>query len=157
MKKIVKRVIPLVLVVVMCFSMTVSASAYTTDTTFSSFSTQVQGNSNGYVGLIQAILYGYNTTTRNYLGSYFADGSFGTGTYNAVVAFQVGYGFTGSNVDGKVGPLTWAALRRQLSSSYKEDSFLYYYVNSFKTMRQDISTGYLRYYNYGDAQYHYVH
>ena len=156
MKKVFKRAIPFVLVVVMCIAMAVPASAYTTDTTFTSFATQVQGNVNGYVGLIQAIMYGYNSTTRNYLGYKLADGEFGTGTYNAVRAFQVGYGFTGGDIDGKVGPKTWVALRNQLSSSYKEDSFLYYYVNGSKTMRQDISTGYLRYYNYGDAQYHYV-
>nr|WP_324784504.1 peptidoglycan-binding protein [Streptomyces sp. H51] len=35
------------------------------------------------------------------------DGSFGTNTYNAVVAFQSAKGLT---ADGIVGPLTWRAL-----------------------------------------------
>lgn len=156
MKKLIKRILPFALVVVMCLCMAAPAFAYTTDTTFSSFPLQQQGQVNGYVGLIQAVMYGYNSTTRNYLGSSKADGAFGTGTKNAVIAFQTGEGFSEDDRDGVVGPQTWSALRQQFSPYYKEDSFLYYYVNGFYAMRQNIGTGYLLYYNYGDGQYHFV-
>lgn len=42
-----------------------------------------------------------------YLGRWGADGDFGAGTENAVMAFQDAHGLT---VDGIVGPKTWAAL-----------------------------------------------
>ena len=43
-----------------------------------------------------------------------ADGDFGQGTYNAVVAFQRDYGL---DVDGIVGPATWNALSNIISNS----------------------------------------
>ena len=51
-------------------------------------------------------------------GSSGADGDFGQGTYNAVCAFQRDHGL---DADGIVGPLTWAALNGDLSSTSSTD------------------------------------
>ena len=53
-------------------------------------------------------------------GSAGVDGDFGQGTYNAVIAFQKDYGL---DVDGIVGPLTWAALNNTINN-FNNTSFL---------------------------------
>ncbi|MFF8597146.1 peptidoglycan-binding protein [Streptomyces sp. NPDC015220] len=65
----------------------------------------VQGDTGSRVKEVQCLLLSWGFS----VGSSGVDGVFGSGTYNAVRAFQGWYG--GLTIDGKVGTNTWAALR----------------------------------------------
>ena len=84
-----------------------AAPASATDTTpWSNFPVQKRYDYNEYyTRAIQTVLYYLNGTYKSILGS--IDGKFGPSTENAVATFQTANGL---NNDGKVGPLTWAAL-----------------------------------------------
>lgn len=84
--------------------------------------------------VLQRVLYEQAAYTPYLINNGGVDGSYGNATKNAVMAFQSDRGFTGSNVDGKVGPMTWAVLQddiRQTSTGYyrvkttSTDWFLY--------------------------------
>lgn len=67
---------------------------------FNGFATVRSGNSGGYVRALQANLYCFGLQSS--VGS--IDGSFGTGTYNALKSFQSSHGLT---ADGVAGSGTW--------------------------------------------------
>ncbi len=160
MSKITKRVVPLILAVVLCLSMAVPAFAATLAVNeVAAFPAQSQGNSNGYVGVIQRYMYLYNNTTHQYIvNSGGVDGSFGQGTYNAVVAYQAAKGFT---TDGVFGSQSWPELASTISL-YNNNTFRYdgAYYHQLKPLMHvtNLSAGYVNsttkwYYYYNDSSY----
>lgn len=78
-----------------------------------------------YTRGLQVMLLHYNTTTRSYIvNSGGADGSYGRGTYNAVLAFQKDRNLNGK--DGSCGPETWRNLRATLTYNTTDGSYYYY-------------------------------
>ena len=66
-----------------------------------------KGATGAQVRALQALLIGYGYKMKNKNRVYGVDGSFGTATYNAVLAYQRANGLED---DGSVGPKTWAKL-----------------------------------------------
>lgn len=127
MKKLVRRIIPLVVTIVMCLCMAVPvfAASATVPETMRSFPKQETGNNNGYVGVIQQALLYYNTTTYNAITSTGGcDWGFGSGTYTAVMSFQDDEGLV---VDGVVGTNTWNAIADMFHPQTMENKSYEYY------------------------------
>lgn len=117
MKKVIKRVIPFVLVVVMCLCMAAPAFAASSTPTnaMSSFPSQSTGSySSGYTKIIQRLMYVYNDTTKAQIAKGGGiDGGFGYYTDLAVKAFQAARGFS---EDGVFGSQSWPWLGNNLVS-----------------------------------------
>ncbi len=127
MKKVMKRIVPLVLAVVMCVCMAAPAFAAnaTVPETMKSFPLQEKGDNNGYVGVIQQTLLYYNTTTYNAItSSGGCDWAFGSGTYTAVMSFQSGNGLV---VDGVVGSKTWNVIANRFHPETMNNRTYEYY------------------------------
>lgn len=118
MKKVMKRIVPLVLVVVMCVCMAAPAFAATGTPTniMGAFPSQsTDSYSNGYTKVVQRFMYVYNDTTRGYIKtSGGIDGIFGNKTEAAVIAFQTARGFS---TDGIFGNQSWPWLAGRLKDS----------------------------------------
>jgi peptidoglycan hydrolase-like protein with peptidoglycan-binding domain len=150
-----KRLLAIILCIAMCAS--VSTTAFASNSVLPSmcknYPTQQQGSKNGYVGLIQAVCYGYGPKTKAYLGSSVADGIFGSGTKKAVSLFQTEQGLS---VDGVVGTNTWQALMAQPDFSYEKGYLMYYVTNKTLTLYRNTMTEKLFYYDYKRADYYSV-
>ena len=120
MKKAVKRVIPFVLIVVLCFSMAMPAFAdenvnYVVSK-FYQIGTLGVGSDNDYVIAVQRFLYLHPETSSMIVQSGGCDGYFGTGTQSAVIAFQDNY--DALVADGAVGRQTWTVISAELTPQY---------------------------------------
>ncbi len=108
MKKLMKRIMPLVLIVAMCACLAAPAFAAsgTPASVMGTFPSQSTSSySAGYTKVVQRLMYVYNDTTRSYVVSGGGiDGGFGAKTKSAVVAFQTARGFT---TDGVFGAQSW--------------------------------------------------
>lgn len=134
MKKLMKRIVPLVLIVAMCVCMAAPAfAASTVQGSMKEFPTRGNHDSGytyygGYVGLIQRIMCAYSSTTYNELtyNNGYIDEDFGSRTTSAVIAFQSAVGLNGNDADGVVGPKTWGKIAdrvkfyRTTSTGYKQ-------------------------------------
>lgn len=113
MKKIMKRVVPLILVLAMvvCMSIPAMAASNAWITKMKTFPGRWWGGTNdGYVGMIQAAMYAYGGSARTWIKENGGtDCAYGQGTYYAVRDFQSG---TKIGVDGSVGSETWGTIAR---------------------------------------------
>ena len=153
--KIMKKLVSLLLVVVLVFSLSATAFAYNPlDSTWTSriqnftrVNTATSGSS-GPVKILQRFLSVYDGTTRSYIyNAGGVDGYFGTGTYDAVRSFQSCRNIT---ADGDCGINTWTQVAKCLFHSFwvynesdgfstndncpygVENSVMYAYVGSAK-------------------------
>lgn len=156
MKKVFKRAIPFVLVVVMCLCMAAPALAhYDCESMFTGFPTQYSGNNTGYVGLIQASMYAYSTSTRTLIAnSGGIDCVNGSGTIAAVKEFQSDMGLPSDQCDGIVGNVTWPVLGSQVVLYYGSSTYGIYKiypneVSGFPVMKKYTNSSALYYYCYG--------
>lgn len=174
MKKTALRVITIILIIVMCASMAVVAAAADPNCSsmavvtamldpncssmLADFPTQYAGASNGYVGLIQASMYAYNSKTREKItGSGGIDEVNGSGTVAAVKIFQEDIGFSSANCDGIVGSKTWPEIGRGLIiADGGTDGTRYYVIYKFgdspsaiSVMKKYANLDPLYYYCYG--------
>jgi len=125
MKKVIKRVIPFVLVVVMCLCMAAPAFA-ASDAWVSKMKTFEGrwwgGTNDEYVNMIQSAMWAYGGSSRTYISDNGGtDGTYGEGTYNAVMDFQKAEGI---GADGSVGTETWGKIA-SLSTVY-QSGYTYY-------------------------------
>ena len=108
MKKLMKRIVPLALVVVLCVCMAIPAFATSGTPTYvmGTFPSQSKDSySAGYTKVVQRLMYVYNDTTRsNIISGGGIDGVFGDKTKSAVIAFQEARGFSD---DGIFGNQSW--------------------------------------------------
>lgn len=115
--KLAKKVLSLVLVLTLMSVLVIPAAALETQwrSEFRNyFPTLSQGSSyTGYVGALRRFLYVYPATTTAIINSGGIDGSFGSGTGNAVKLFQAEVAnnlIEGMTVDGIVGEKTWTCI-----------------------------------------------
>lgn len=133
MKTMFKKVMPLLLAIVLCVSL--SAPAFAASSSMSSvmsnnFPAQSTSSySTYYTGLIQRYMCVYNSTTRAYVvNSGGVDGGYGSGTKNAVLAYQAAKGFT---QDGVFGSQSWPSLAASLSLTSTSGTTGYYTYYSY--------------------------
>lgn len=111
MRKLMKRIVPVIMLLVMCVCSSVPAFAASTtwQNKMRTFPLCVYGTNEPHVGLIQAAMYAYNYNgTRGWISDNGGiDCSFGIGTKYAVMAFQ---SVNNLSVDGEVGPNTWGKI-----------------------------------------------
>lgn len=173
MKKTALRVITIILIIVMCASMAVVAAAADPNCSsmavvpamldpncssmLADFPTQYAGASNGYVGLIQASMYAYNSKTREKItGSGGIDEVNGSGTMAAVKIFQEDIGFSRADCDGIVGSKTWPELgRKMIIGDAGTDGKGYYVIYKFNDIPNAISI--MKKYGYSDSLYYYCY
>lgn len=118
MKKFMKRIVPLVLIVVMCVCMAApafAAAGATVPTSMAAFPAQKTSHyDSGCTKVIQRFLYIYKTKTRELIvTSGGIDGVFGSKTEEAVINFQSDHS-TLSN-DGVFGQQSWPWLASRLT------------------------------------------
>lgn len=132
--KYAKRILSLVVVICLVFSLAISASALGTAWQYefrNQFPMLSQGSSRtGYVFALQRFLSVHPSSASTIAAAGGVDGSFGQGTSNAVKRFQA-YGadaiFPGSIAqDGIVGPDTWTCVACEL---IREGNYLKYGYN----------------------------
>lgn len=123
MRKRSKVFTALVLVAMMLITMAVPAFAVDYGSKWASFSSISSGSTGVYVRFAQSYLYRFNSTTRSIMqqaGSSVMDGSFGSITNNATIAFQTyirNYYNSSFVVDGLIGSQTWTYMAN-LTSNY---------------------------------------
>ena len=153
MKTLFKRIMPMLLAVVLCVSL--SAPAFAASSSMSSvmsnnFPNQSTSSySTYYTGMIQRYMCVYNSTTRAYVVSNGGiDGSYGNGTKSAVLAYQAAKGLT---QDGVFGYYSWSSLANALSLTSTSGTtgyftyYSYYYAqNVAMLMITNMSGGYVQ-------------
>ena len=142
MKKRIKFVLVFAIVAALLFSMCFASSA--SRTIWRAFPGQSMSSYTSHAYAVQAIMYRYSETTRNYLTNYGSvtgvDGLYGSYTNSAVAYFQ--------NLkavplpDGEIGSLTWGYLWDTLYNFGTSGYYTYYRVNNGFT----VSTAIRRYY-----------
>lgn len=151
--KLVKKVISLVLVMAMMSILVIPAAALDSEWRYefrNQFPMLSQGSSRtGYVCALQSFLSAHSSSKYAMAVTTGIDGSFGSGTANALKKFQTYAGqylITGMDVDGIAGGDTWASIAIEL---YQQGSdFL---CNDMQVMRNNSET--LSYYKNGVAYY----
>lgn len=113
-----------------------------------------------YAKAIQVMMLNFNSSTRGFITqSGGADGSYGSGTVNAVKAFQ---GAKRLDPDGICGEDTWYALRFSLISTGRSGNYTYYsgpypyYSNKYNMRQTYLSSGDGGWYGYYGASWFYV-
>lgn len=116
--KLAKRMLALAVAVMLVMAvLVVPASAATSFWTsrFRSFTqTSMYNYQSGYASAVQSILLDHKAAGSYIASSGYVDGSFGTGTHNAVVAFQRDQKL---DDDGIVGPDTWERMALLMGQS----------------------------------------
>lgn len=131
MKKAFKRMIPFILVVVMCLCMASPAFADTA-TVYSVVSYKFPAQSttsydSAYTALIQRYMCLYNDNTRYYITSTGnIDGVFGSGTKQAVVKYQEANGYS---TDGMFGAQSWPGFAGNITASETSGVYTYFKCN----------------------------
>jgi len=114
--------------------MTIPASALSSmQYVMSGFHTIYPGDSGGYVGAIQSLMYGYSSSTRTDIarGGYIDEG-YGTWSQSAVKTFQ---GDKNLTQDGIVGPSTWNHLAYEPSRLNNNTNLCIYGFGSINSLR----------------------
>lgn len=131
MKKLIKRILPFALVVAMCLCMAAPAFADSSWVgIFRGFPSRYRyGPSDGYVKMIQSLMWAYGGSSRTYISNAGGtDGSFGDGTHNAVCDFQASNGLED---DGVVGADTWGTLAQLTSGGYSGSTYFFFLNNNY--------------------------
>ncbi len=131
MKKLMKRIVPLFLAVVMCICMAVPAFADTA-TVYSVVSYRFPAQSTSsysttYTALVQRYMCLYNDNTRYYItSSGNIDGVFGSGTKQAVVRYQEANGYS---TDGVFGAQSWPGFSGNITAAETSGVYTYFKCN----------------------------
>lgn len=141
MKKLMKRIVPLFLAMVMCICM--AAPAFAMDSPyyghFRSFPQIAYGSSGGAVIALQHFLGRYSYSTYSALGSSGCDGSFGPATKSSLIKFQTAT-MGASSADGICGPNTWGKVADGMSTSSRLIDFacqLYFTCSKYSSSFSD--------------------
>lgn len=134
MKKLIKRILPFALVVVMCLCMAAPAFADSSWVgVFQDFPGRYWGGPNdGYVRMIQSSMWAYGGSSRTYISNAGGtDGAYGEKTYYAVRDFQAANDL---NPDGGVGYETWGTIA-ELTSVSGSGSTYTFLLNGYYCLR----------------------
>lgn len=148
-----KKILSLALVLVMMCALVIPAAALDSEWRYefrNQFPMLSQGSGRtGYVCALQSFLSAHSSSKSAMSGTTGIDGSFGSGTANALKKFQTYAGqylIYGMSVDGIAGGDTWASVAIELTPSGSD-----FVCNGARVMRCNSSS--LSYYKNGSAYY----